>query len=146
MMHRRWQHLKLSPRWIFLALFTGGEVQRWTQQLAVHAPCYFLSNTPLISSRLPLPCFHAWLAAAFVQWQRELVSEGVGVELGPSGRTVLQMCNQHSMNVLFSSRGPRKSVSKTPLTVPSPSLAAIFQPLPSYTLAAKLYLQVETPP
>lgn len=43
---------------------------RSTQQLAVHAPCYFLSNTPLIYLRLTLRCFHAQLAAAFVQWQR----------------------------------------------------------------------------
>lgn len=59
--------------------FAPEEVWRRTQQLAVHAPCYFLSNTPLISFRLPLPCFHAWLAAAFVQWQRSSsVRRGVG--------------------------------------------------------------------
>ena len=44
----------------------------------------------------------------------------VGVELGPSGRTVLQMCNQHSRNMLFSSRGPASLSIKPHLQFPLP--------------------------
>lgn len=92
MTHQIWLHLKpeLSfscPRWMFWDFFTPW-IQRWTQQLSVHAPCYFLSHTPLISFWRPLPFFHAWLAAAFVQWQRSSSVKGELVLLGPCGWSV----------------------------------------------------------
>lgn len=92
MTHQIWLHLKPElgfscPRWMFWDFFTPW-IQRWTQQLSVHAPCYFLSHTPLISFWRPLPFFHAWLAAAFVQWQRSSSVKGELVLLGPCGWSV----------------------------------------------------------
>lgn len=82
---------------LFVSLYSrkASSVQRWTQQLAVipppntSTPCYFLSNTPLISFRLPLLGFHAWLAAAFVRWRRNSTEKMVGVEAGSEGMEVV---------------------------------------------------------
>lgn len=60
----------------FLAFFTPGEVQLWAQQLAVHAPCYFLSNTPLISFRAPPPLLSCLTCSSFCPVAEELVSGG----------------------------------------------------------------------
>lgn len=62
-----------------LRFFTPS-IQRWTQQLSVHAPCYFLSHTPLISFWRPPPLLSCLTCSSFCPVAEELISEGgVGV-------------------------------------------------------------------
>lgn len=84
MTHQIWLHLKPElgfscPRWMFWDFFTPW-IQRWTQQLSVHAPCYFLSHTPLISFWRPPPLLSCLTCSSFCPVAEELISEGgVGV-------------------------------------------------------------------
>lgn len=120
--------MRSSPRLLLLLFFSpctlyfGGEAHPWTQQLAVHAPCYFLSNTPLISFRLPPPLL-------FMLDLQQLLSSGrrAHQRAGPrrwrwwccwgplAGRCLkmpgggcshlLRLCNQRFWSALFSSQG-----------------------------------------
>lgn len=133
----------------FGTLYSRGEAQPWTQQLAVHAPCYFLSNTPLISLRLPPPLLSCLTCSSFCPVAEELISEwgvwarnwrrwwcwgplaGLCCKMAGGGCSdLLHMCSQHLRNVLFSSWGLSVVTSVNKPTRCFLFLSDIFQLLP----------------
>lgn len=87
-------------------LYFGGGAHPWTQQLAVHAPCYFLSNTPLISFRLPIPCFSCLTCSSFCPVAEELISErgrgcGGGGAAGAHWLAAVQRCLEEAALTSF---------------------------------------------
>lgn len=152
MTHQIWLHLKPElgfscPRWMFWDFFTPW-IQRWTQQLSVHAPCYFLSHTPLISFS---PSFmldlqqllssgrgaHQWRGSWCCWGPVAGLCRGISVlEEVSCSLHLLQMFTQHLSNMSFSLKKKRKEKKKRGL----PVATSVNEPMWHFPSSLGLYL------